>query len=77
MVYSLKFSVILYIIVRLYWHNKIILLIKKSVLNSIEVHMYLKKLYLQINLILYFLLRYMFYASPQYVIANFISYYKK
>lgn len=39
--------------------------------------MYLKKLYLQINLILYFLLRYMFYASPQYVIANFISYYKK
>lgn len=77
MVYSLKFSVILYIIVRLYWHNKIILLIKKSVLNSIEVHMYLKKLSLQINLILYFLLRYMFYASPQYVIANFISYYKK
>lgn len=77
MVYSLKFSVILYIIVRLYWHNKIILLIKKSVLNSIEVHMYLKKLYLQINLILYFLLRYMFYASPQYVIANFMSYYKK
>lgn len=36
-----------------------------------------KKLYLQINLILYFLLRYMFYASPQYVIANFLSYYKK